>query len=551
MSKLPLDLSKFRKVKADAHTSTLQHPDGHTFTIAHKKLSPKMKGQLEAIPMAEGGTDGATLGSIIGYPGAPPAPKPKPQPMAEAGVVEPAVADSGQIENDAGAQQIDSPAAPTDTRSFGDRVANMIWGGGSPPPQESGVSPVDVPSSPEVVQHDSGLQGPATMPAPAPNQDPFGTVASINQQKAGLETAGAGQKGEQQVAGEQAKQGAMQESLYRNNAQMAQDAYNEASAPIFKARQNLIDDIAAGHINPKRYLDNMSTGGKISTGIGLILGGMGAGLTHGPNLAFQYLQNQIDRDINSQKDELGKKQNLLSHNFQQTHDLREAYNLTKIQTNDVLASHLRQLADQSTDQATKYRLMEISGNLNNNTAQLSHQAAIAKMQQSMFSGQGGPSAAMALETLAPEMRERAVQIPGGGMRLAVTKEGAKEVREQLQTVQPIFNLLDKMQSLGPQALIPGTQAHRAALAMQAQAIPLVNENAGLKRLSAEDIGNIKNMITDPTKFNSLIGSSANNAFKSFLNDKLMNTMQNQLEGGAGQAAKPAAHGNFGFKPRKN
>ena len=43
MSKMPLDLSKFKKIKSDDQTSTLQHPDGHQIIIAHVKLSNKLK----------------------------------------------------------------------------------------------------------------------------------------------------------------------------------------------------------------------------------------------------------------------------------------------------------------------------------------------------------------------------------------------------------------------------------------------------------------------------------------------------------------------------
>lgn len=56
-----LNLSNFKKVRSDKHTTTLEHPDGHKITIAHKALSPKMRSQLVSLPevkpikMADGG----------------------------------------------------------------------------------------------------------------------------------------------------------------------------------------------------------------------------------------------------------------------------------------------------------------------------------------------------------------------------------------------------------------------------------------------------------------------------------------------------------------
>lgn len=55
MSKIPLDLSKFRKISSDGNTTTFQHHYGHEIKIAHNKLSSKMKEKLDKLPMAKGG----------------------------------------------------------------------------------------------------------------------------------------------------------------------------------------------------------------------------------------------------------------------------------------------------------------------------------------------------------------------------------------------------------------------------------------------------------------------------------------------------------------
>ncbi len=49
MSNIKLDLKRFKHIKSDKHSTTLQHPDGHTITMAHSALGPEAKQQLMAL----------------------------------------------------------------------------------------------------------------------------------------------------------------------------------------------------------------------------------------------------------------------------------------------------------------------------------------------------------------------------------------------------------------------------------------------------------------------------------------------------------------------
>lgn len=62
---MKLDLKKFKKVKSDKKSTTMRHEDGHELRIAHQSLSPKMREQMAALPMAEGG-------EVAGNPQSPP-----------------------------------------------------------------------------------------------------------------------------------------------------------------------------------------------------------------------------------------------------------------------------------------------------------------------------------------------------------------------------------------------------------------------------------------------------------------------------------------------
>ena len=79
----------------------------------------------------------------------------------------------------------------------------------------------------------------------------------------------------------------------------------------------IADDYLTKQVDPEHYWSSLSTPAKISTNIGLILGGIGAGLTRGENLAYKMLQANIDRDMAAQKAEMGKKENLLQFNMKQ------------------------------------------------------------------------------------------------------------------------------------------------------------------------------------------------------------------------------------------
>lgn len=107
----------------------------------------------------------------------------------------------------------------------------------------------------------------------------------------------------------------------------------------------LTKDITDAKIDPNRYWHNASTGQKISAGVAMLLGGLSQGLLRGgPNQGSQAIQETINRDIDAQKSELGKKQTLLSDNLRTQGNLQAAENATRIQTNAMLQGQLQKTA---------------------------------------------------------------------------------------------------------------------------------------------------------------------------------------------------------------
>ena len=103
---------------------------------------------------------------------------------------------------------------------------------------------------------------------------------------------------------------------------------------------NAIDDYRNGHIDPERYWkgDAKGNGGhsKLLAGIGMLIAGFNpAGK---PNAAMEYIDNQINRDVDAQKTDLAKKGTLINSMYQNMRNIQDVLN-TKRALNYGIAAH--------------------------------------------------------------------------------------------------------------------------------------------------------------------------------------------------------------------
>ncbi len=173
-------------------------------------------------------------------------------------------------------------------------------------------------------------------------QIPIGAdpMQAVNQLQSGI-------RQEAKAAGELGQQ---QSKLYDQEANKYQNLmanYEEQQKHLTDEYEAIKQDYASGKINPNQYFENRGTFGNIRTGLAMILGGMGAGLTGGENQVIKYVQSQIDRDIDAQKANLGKKENLLSANLKQYGNLKDAMTATKLAYSGMIDAQLNKLAAQS------------------------------------------------------------------------------------------------------------------------------------------------------------------------------------------------------------
>jgi hypothetical protein len=186
-------------------------------------------------------------------------------------------------------------------------------------PQGAEEAPVDgpqVPATPSVLNPD-GTMNP-------------GAVAQTNQAAGGL-----GQK----IDTETAKAQAVYERQLMNARQQVNDEEVEHAKAFRKNADETLAAMKAGVINPEQYGQSQSDQQKIATGVGLFLGGMGGG-GHS-NLALDFLNKQIDRNIDAQKENFEHQKNIYGAYLDLYHNENIATALTKANLNDMMVNQVK------------------------------------------------------------------------------------------------------------------------------------------------------------------------------------------------------------------
>ena len=255
-------------------------------------------------------------------------------------------------------------------------------------------------------------------------------------------------------------------------------------------------DIASTKIDPHRFWDSRTTGQKVATGIGLILSGMGSGLTGQPNLAAQFLQRTIDQDIEAQKANLDKKNNLVGWMMKKYGNVQTAAQAATAYQLAALAGQVQLAADRSGDMTAKANALALKSQLQtaavgamSQIIQGRYQNAMQRyglelnrwmyerMGQALQGGAGGgggeylPSRApppLGADPTNPlkftvearkDAAERTVPGPGGRPFLAYDKTVAEKVRPAIAAATTAKDLLGQMQYLRTHASgLPGTDA---------------------------------------------------------------------------------------------
>lgn len=298
--------------------------------------------------------------------------------------------------------------------------------------------------------------------------DIYGYGATLGALQKGL---GMQQSGLQQEAAAQGALGKREATMldqYTQQVAQRQQDFEAKTADLNNMIKNTSNELATAKIDPKHYLGDMSTAGKVSTAIGLILGGIGGGLSgRGGNVALDVLNKQIDRDIESQKANIDKKTNLLSANMRQFGNLKDAEMMTRAMMQDQISNQLKMEAAKAQDPIAKARAMQAAGQLEASNAQVIGTLAA---RQTLMGGQGG--------NISPETKIRAF-VPENQQ-----KDYFKELQDMQNTVKArdsvlgAFEKLNQINTVGGRMLSPLQTARQVDAIKKPITAMLSKETAG-------------------------------------------------------------------------
>lgn len=302
----------------------LQHPDGGAFKVAKSGLSNQHMAKIRK--MAGGGeVDDDGTDQTTGQDFAPP-------PSNLDSLYSSQTADRPPSES-INPEESANFASPEDLNQLATRLPKG--------PKEGEVAPPPSNNPNAAMEKDIGGMQQTSAPM-SDSQSAFSSISADNEKAINNEM-----KAAQASAAAVQRAGDIQAKVYDDNAQRQQALQRETAvkyAALDKEQAQLKQDVMNTKIDPGKVWNNASTGNKVLAGIGVLLSGIGSGLTGQPNLAMSVINKTIDDDIAAQRSELGKKQSLLSDNYRKYGDLRQATLATELQLNAVVQGQVASAA---------------------------------------------------------------------------------------------------------------------------------------------------------------------------------------------------------------
>ena len=387
-----LNISSFKKIKEDKHSATMQHKDGHIMIIAKAPLPAIQRKQLEKLPIhLADGTPDAPLSDTTSD-----SVKDSPEQIAAdaqaAAQNQSTPADAppinmAQPSDFAMAKGLPPDETPQPADAVVPAIVNAVTPGNLLPPTAAAPSNSALPDADPNLPGAGAPVGPTnSAPQNAGAPIPGGSPVDVNQAYAqGQKSISEQQDVASQLADHQAK-------IQQADLDARQDLNStlQKNTRDFQAQQKqFMSDYMNNHIDPKHYMENMGSGQKVATGIGLFLGGFSSAFTHQGNPAMDFLNKQIDRDIAGQESRLGQQKTILGANQELFHDQMLANNATRINMNDIYDHKIQLAASQLGTPAAKAQADAAHSKFALENAQLLQQNALrATVLQSIHQSNG-------------------------------------------------------------------------------------------------------------------------------------------------------------------
>lgn len=162
--------------------------------------------------------------------------------------------------------------------------------------------------------------------------------------------------------------------------------YNKRLQGLDQEQALLTQAYMNGKIDPQRMWHNADTGNKIGAAIGILLSGIGSGLTGQPNMAMGVINKMIDQDIDAQRSDLGKQHSLLEMNLQKYGRLDQAMQATRIQKLSTVQAQIAQQAAQAKGPMAKAQAQSADADIG---MQLTGMRQDLAWKQAFYDRQGG------------------------------------------------------------------------------------------------------------------------------------------------------------------
>lgn len=488
---MKLDLSHFKLKENDGKIATLIHPDGHEFKVAVNALHPLNRRNLDALTKHKTPKEEVKKSNSAA------------KKMADGGVVEdesnsskmPRQDDFDYMINaftpDANAQKLRSdkelaalPKTPDDTAAAilpqastaSPTVSDTLNTSAAAPTLGVNTSLTETPQPSSAVPSlmpEASLV-PATSPTPA---DPYGLTAY----KGNIQNAmNMGLQGTDLAAKAAAQEGKLRAQAAQDQISKAaqlNETFQKTSSRINNLMEHTAQDIANGHINPNHYMESLTTAGRVQTAIGLILGGMGAGIIHQENPALKFLNAQIDRDIAAQQANISNKNNIISAYTHILGNTKDAADMAKATQAQIYAAQIDKAAAQTQDPKAKAAALQAKSEILSKYAAIPQQIAMKQTVAQAVNGSNGDPETFAHTlnglrmmdpTMAKEMESRFV--PHLGLAQVPVPN---EVRDQLFKRNNLVSATDHLMTWVKQnggTLNPQKRAEGEALAAELQQI---------------------------------------------------------------------------------
>jgi hypothetical protein len=481
---LALNLSQMKKIASDGKTSTFLHPSGHKMVIAHNGVSALQRKQLESMPiqkMADGGT--ASNDNI-------PEPDPKNAQQMQNGATSGSTSASDAwsnlksglgfakggdtVDKSGDIHPLDAMTQAASQDAYDQSMASLP----TTNPDNDPPAADQVPAAVDPAQPAQSDQVDQTSAAPAaPISDPQAPPASQETQPAPGDFQAAYNQAQSAISDKQKIDAALAKSTADIQAKDLLDreslskSYGDDYKTFSDHQQQFIKDYMGSHIDPKHYQESMSTGAKVATGIGLLLGGMSSATT-GVNPAMEFMNKQIDRDIKAQESRIDQQKTLLGANHELYQDGVIAKNQTRINMNDIYDHKIQLAASKLGTPIAAQAAKAAHANLAMQNASLLQQSAMRAtvMKRLKEGGQGLSAMDLAHAGMIPPqdaLKEQA-SIDSQNKALASAAEIFKKYRDE-QTPANVLN----------------PQSYSRVNELNAQATNLVMESDASKRLTPE------------------------------------------------------------------